>query len=200
MMSIFTNVILPFLLAYKYLAIFIVTFLAAAIIPIPPGTMIMASSALAYEGYFRLEFVIGFAILGKIVGDSLAYFLAHHYGYKALSKIGLKKLLDSSRYKSVERKIKSKPALILFFSRFEISINLIVNFISGMGKVPYGKFLLFTTLGEITQILVYSSLGYFFGGSIKLVSSIIGSGSLTLLVILAIIYFWYKRRKNKTQS
>lgn len=192
------DTVLPILLSYKYLALFLLTLLSASILPIPPGTIIMASAGLAYQGYFKLEWVIVSAILGKVLGDSLSYFLARKYGYKVFSKLGFKHLLESQKFKNLRKKIKTHSTLFLFLSRFEISMNLILNIISGISKINYKKFILLTTLGEITQIIIYASIGYFFGSQWKLISSLLSGGIMLVIIILIIIYFIYK--KNKTES
>ncbi len=73
MLHLIENTILPLIISFKYIAIFGMTMLAASILPIPPGTLIIASSALSYNGYFKLGFVILAAILGKVVGNSISY-------------------------------------------------------------------------------------------------------------------------------
>lgn len=73
MLHLIETTILPLVLTYKYLAIFSITLLAASILPIPPGTFIMASAALASQGYFKFGLVVIFAVLGKVVGNSISY-------------------------------------------------------------------------------------------------------------------------------
>lgn len=192
--------ILSFILLYKYWALFTLTFLASFIIPIPPGTLIMASSAFSHQGYFNIYTVIIVSILGNILGDSASYWLSRKYGYQILSKIGLKKLLDSERYKSFEKKVDSKAGLVIFASRFEVSANLIVNIISGMSKIPYRKYLLYEIPGEILQISLYGTIGYVFGDSWQLLSSIIGRILLiTLIIIVVILFAKYKKSKSEPE-
>ncbi len=191
--------ILPFLLLYKYWALFGITFLAAFIIPIPPGTIIMASAAFAYQGYFELGWVLVVASLGNIAGDNIGYWVARMYGHPILYKLGFRKVLESRRYQSVERSIKRRPGFIIFISRFEVFTNLAVNLIAGLGKIRYRKFLLYESIGEVVQVSLYGTIGYIFGSNWQMISSIIGR-SLVIIMVLAILFviiFWKKIWKRK---
>ncbi|HWC57411.1 MAG TPA: VTT domain-containing protein [Candidatus Paceibacterota bacterium] len=148
-MSAITQAILPVVLLYKYWALFGITFVAALIVPIPPGTLIMASAAFSYQGYFSFGWVIAVSALGNILGDNAAYWLARQYGRIVLSRIGFRKLLASRQYQKVEARITRHPGFLIFISRFEVTINLIVNIVCGIGKVSYLKYLLFESMGEI---------------------------------------------------
>lgn len=177
---------------YKYWALFGITFIAALIFPIPPGTLIMTSSAFAYQGYFNFKLVLLSAILGNIAGDNLGYFLARRYGATALSRIGFKKILASERFKEVELLIRRKPGFILFISRFEVFTNLSVNIIAGLSKVPYKKYLLYGAIGEICQVTLYGSIGYFFGSNWEQIGRSIGHTFLIIIAItvLVLMTFW----------
>lgn len=184
--------ILPLVLAYRYWALFGITFIAALILPVPPGTLIMASSALAYQGYFDFRLVLLAAITGNILGDNLGYWLARTYGVPVLSRIGFRKVLASKRFKEVELLVHNRPGFILFISRFEVFTNLAVNLIAGLSKVPYRKYALFVAIGEICQVTLYGSIGYFFGSNWERIGAAIGHTFLIILVVLIVVLaiFW----------
>lgn len=192
------KLILPLVLAYKYWALFGITFIAALILPVPPGTLIMASSAFAYQGYFSFPLVLLSAILGNILGDNLGYWLARIYGVPVLSRIGFKKVLAAQRFKEVERLVQRRPGFILFVSRFEVFTNLAVNIIAGLSRVPYRKYALFVAIGEICQVTLYGSIGYFFGSNWERIGAAIGHTFLIIVVLLIalVMLFWKRIIKN----
>lgn len=193
------KVILPFVLLYKYWALFGITFVAALIFPVPPGTLIMATSAFAYQGYFDFRLVLLAAIAGNIAGDNLGYWLARRYGVPVLSRIGFRKVLASSRFKSVEALVRKRPGFILFVSRFEVFTNLSVNIIAGLSKVPYRKYFVYSAIGEICQVTLYGSIGYFFGNSWDRIGTKIGHTFLIIIIvaIALLIIFWKQIRKHE---
>ncbi len=201
-MDAIVQTIIPFVLMYKYWALFLITFLTAMALPIPPGTLIMVSSAFAYKGYFVFGFVLMAAIAGNILGDTASYWIARHYGARILNKIGFGKLMHSRRYKIVERAIRKRPGLIIFVSRFEVVTNLSVNLISGLSRLPYGKYLLYSGIGEIFQVTLYSTIGYVFANSWSQVNSLIGKilFLVAVVAVLIVALFWKKIKANMAED
>jgi membrane protein DedA with SNARE-associated domain len=198
-MNAVVQIILPYILLYQYYAIFSITFLAALVFPIPPGTLLMASAAFAAQGYLSFFWVVFFGSLGNIAGDNLAYWLARRYGKNVLLKIGFRKILESERYAAIEKKLLAKPGAIIVASRFEVFTNLAVNIICGLSKVPYKKYIVHEAAGEFAQVLIYCSIGYFIGDNWQYVSGLISRFLMLILIvgILVAVLFWHRSRRKK---
>ncbi len=201
-MSFIVHAILPYLLLYKYWAIFMITLVAALAFPIPPGTLLMASAAFASQGYLSFFWVVAIGSLGNIVGDNIGYFLARRYGKRVLSRIGFKKTLESEKYANIERRIQKHPGFLIFITRFEVFSNLAVNIICGLGRVPYGKYLFFEAIGEIAQVLIYCTIGYFVGDNWPAISALIGKFLLVIIVAAALVIaiFWKRIWRRITRA
>lgn len=194
-MDIFLQIILPYLITYKYVALFIFTFLASFIIPIPAGTLLIAASAFAHQGYFNIYIILVVVIVANISGDSLSYFLARKYGKETLSKIPFtNKILKSKVYLLVEKNISRHPGFIIIVSRFEVLSTLSINFICGLGRAPYKKFLKYEIIGALASIFFYAFLGYTFGDNWEMINKIMGEFSLIffLIIIILVSLFWKK--------
>ncbi len=199
-MNFLVEIILPYLLIYKYYAIFFITFIAALAFPIPPGTLLMASSAFASQGYLNFWFIVLFGSLGNILGDNVGYFLARKYGKEVLSKIGFKRFINGKQYANLEAKMLKRPALIIFVSRFEVLSNLCVNLLSGLSRVPYRTYLLFDTLGEFAQVFIYCSIGYMVGDNWGIISNLISNSLLFILLIAIVILVLFRKRIFKKSN
>jgi membrane protein DedA with SNARE-associated domain len=193
-----TQAILAYVLIYKYWALFLITFIAAIILPIPPGTLLMASSAFANQGYLSFPLILIVASAGNILGDNVGYWLSRLYGKPILYRIGFKKIIESPRYKAIEKRLVKEPGWIIFISRFEVFSNLAVNILSGIGQVPYGRYVLFEAPGEILQVVIYCSIGYFFGDAWQSINVVINKSFAIIIVaaVLAIIIFWKKIKQR----
>lgn len=194
-MELLVQIIIPYILLYKYLAIFAFTFLASLAIPIPSGTLLVASSAFASQGYFNIINIFIVAFVASIAGDNLSYWITRLYGKRILSKVKfINKILNSHNFIIIEKSIKNHPGPFVFISRFEVVSTLVTNIICGLGKMPYRKFVVFEIAGSFANILFYSTLGYVFGNSWQAVNKLIGNFSilLFLLVILCVSLFWKK--------
>lgn len=179
--------LIVYLVLYKYLTVFIITFFAAFILPIPSGSLLMAASAYAKFGYFNIQWVIILSIIGNVLGDNLGYFIARKYGRNVLSKIGFRRLLNSKSLKSIEQSYNKHPGFIIFASRFEVLSTLSVNLLSGLSKTPYKKYLAHELPGSVAQVLLYSMIGYLFADNWESINSTIGK--ITLVIVLVIVLF-----------
>ena len=186
--------LIPYIVIYKYVALLVISFIAAFIIPIPSGAVLMATSAFAIEGHFNFGLVIIISIIGNLSGDSLGYWVARLYGEKIFSFIGFKRILRSKTFNLIEKRFREHPGFIVLASRFEVLSTLSVNLLSGIGKVPYRKYLLYESIGTVAQVCFYGSIGYIFGYNWQAINSLIGKIFLIIGLILVIltINFWSK--------
>lgn len=187
--------IIPYLILYKYLTIFIIAFAAAFIVPVPSGSILIAASAFASIGYFNLFWVITISILGNIIGDNLGYFVARKYGKEVLSHVGFRRIFESKNYINIESKFSQHSGAIIFISRFEVLSTLSVNLLSGISRIPYRKFFWHEMSGSIAQVCTYSLIGYFFTDSWQSVNSTIGVVSFVAVLALVILFVTFGKKK-----
>jgi len=179
--------LIVYLVLYKYLTIFVITLLAAFILPVPSGSLLMAASAYARFGYFNIYWIIVLSIIGNILGDNLGYFVARRYGRDILLKIGFRRILNSKVYKTIETKYNNHPGFIIFASRFEVLSTLSVNLLSGISKTPYRKFIAHEIPGSIAQVMLYGMIGYLFANNWESINSIIGKVTLVIILVLVLV-------------
>ncbi len=194
-MQILIQQILPLILAYKYLALFVVSLSAAFVVPIPSGSLIMATSAFAsISGDFNFILIILISIIGNIIGDNLSYWFSRIYGKKIFSYIGFRKIIKSKTFNLMEKKFREHPGAIVFLSRFEVLSTLSINIISGISCVSYKKYLLYESIGSILQVLFYGTIGYIFGSNWQSADTFIGKISILIFTLLIISLFVYKKK------
>lgn len=198
------NPILPFLLSYvvvyKYIAIFIITFLGAFALPLPSGSMLTAASAFAVRGDGGLEvgwiFVVGLA--GNLAGDSAGYWLVRLYGLEVLEKMRLGRFFKPERLDAARQQLDEHPMLSIYSSRFLTAVAPAINVVSGITKLPFRRYLLFESLGEFSEVLFFCILGYIFGSNWEYVSKL--SGWLLVIVLTSMVLsvmIWRKLLKKK---
>ncbi|HTH93025.1 MAG TPA: DedA family protein [Candidatus Paceibacterota bacterium] len=198
-MDFFAQTILPYVLLYKYWALLFITFLSSLAIPIPAGTLLVASSAFASQGYFNFYLVLLVVIIANIVGDNICYWIARKYGKQVFDYFSFtRKVVESKNFKLIEAKLRQRPGFVIFISRFEAIATLSVNAICGLSKVPYKKFLLFEAIGAVGDAVLYGMIGFLFGDSWEAVNNLIGNFSIIVLIVLigCVILFWKRIMKN----
>ncbi len=159
------DVLLPYVFAYKYVALLIITFWGALLLPLPSGTLIAATTAFATQGYFNPWAVFAVGVLGNVLGDNAGYWLARRYGIPTLERLGFKRIIHSDNFSMVEKQIADHPFLTIFWSRYMTAIAPTVNVIAGLGRVRYPVYLFFEFWGEVAEVGTNFAIGYFFGSN-----------------------------------
>lgn len=193
--------VLSFLLIYKYVALFLVAYLAALIIPLPSNTSLLAAAAFASQGFLNIYIVIFVALLANVLGDFTGFFIADNYGKKVLVKIGFQKMVKSKTYGKVEGFIENNPKSTIFITRFFGGVGPIVNIITGLSeRITFLTFLTFSIAGEVVYVMSLALIGYFLGDAWESVMTSFESVSMLALVviILIIVYTIYSGKIMKT--
>lgn len=177
---------LSYLLVYKYFVIFAIVFLASLGLPLPATAILVAAGAFAAQGYFDVVTVLVVSASASIMGDSLSYAVSYRYGHEFLYRIGLKKILKSSKFISIERIFVANIYITVFTTRFiATSIGPSVNLLAGLSKIRFQNFFLTIFCGEILYALLFVGLGYAFGEQWESILSI--SQDITSIVVLIIV-------------
>ncbi len=187
-----TSLLLPYVLAYKYIAIFIITYWGALLLPLPSGTIIAAATAFATQGYLNPWTVLFVGIVGNVAGDNTGYWLARKYGTNVLERIGFRRLLHSEKFTVVERQIGQHPLLTVFWSRYLTAIAPTVNIIAGLGKVNYHVYLFFEFTGEVAEVGTNWAIGFFFGANWEYFSAYINNIWMVMAFGLIFSYIVWK--------
>ncbi len=198
-MEFLAQTILPYILIYKYWALFVLTFLSSLAIPIPAGTLLLASSAFASQGYLNYYGIVVVSVLATLAGDNLCYWLVRLYGHKILDKFAFtRNIIHSENFVMVGKNIQRRPGFVIFISRFEVIATLSVNVISGLSAVPYKKFLLYEDFGSLTYVLFYATLGYVFGDSWEAINKLVGNFAIIIFIVLVgvALLFWKRLLKK----
>jgi membrane protein DedA with SNARE-associated domain len=187
--------LLSYVLLYKYFAIFVITFFGAFALPLPSGSVLMAASAFAVQGYMSFPLVLLTGIAGNMAGDSSGYWLVRRYGIIVLHKLRLSRFFTKDRLDGARNQIDRHPVLTIYFSRFMTGIAPAVNVVSGITRLPYKRFLPFECLGEITECTMFCFIGYIFGSNWEYVSQLSGkfwivilAGVLTTFMIIRLVF------------
>ncbi len=75
------------LMAYGYLGIIFYMVLTGCGLPMPEEVAIIAGGALAANGQLHWGLTWGSLLIGALLGDSVMYFIGHHFGRRYWRKI-----------------------------------------------------------------------------------------------------------------
>jgi len=204
------NLLVDFLIDYygpvPYVAIFLILLVCGLGVPIPEDITLIAGGILTYYGVCDVKLMIATGLAGVLIGDSIVYYLGHHFGRRLLKKWPFRVIIDEKRIESIREQLHKHGAKVLFSARFMPGVRSTVFFATGLLHYPYRRMLMFDGLAAILSVpaIVYSV--YYFGDFLESVVKWIkkvegGIVAVIVLVVLAIGYkLWSNHRKKGREA
>ena len=154
---------------WVYLILFLIIFCETGLVvtPILPGdSLLFGLGAFAANPYLRgpleIEWLLFFLGIAAILGDTVNYTIGKFLGPKVFhyedSRFFRKEYLQ--RTHQFYEKYGGKTIII---ARFIPIIRTFAPFVAGIGRMTYGKFVLFNVTGGILWIAAFLLGGYYFG-------------------------------------
>ncbi|MGH7549527.1 MAG: DedA family protein [Gemmatimonadota bacterium] len=192
--------LVPFLSAYGYPTLFLVTFLetSAFLGLVAPGeTIIVLCGFYAYRGVLDPWAVGALAILGAIGGDQVGYLIGRTFGYGVVDRFGKYFFFDEKRLRMTERFYENHGGKTVFFGRFMSILRSFGPVVAGISGMPYSSFLPWSVLSCIIWGAVFTLIGYFFGASWDIIERYMGWGGAIGFVLGIALLLWLFHRKRE---
>ena len=175
-----SDLLLTYIVTYGAIVLSAV-FLAAAVgLPLPSTLCVVAGGAFIQQGVLDLSSTIGLGLAGVLVGDMLSYGM----GYLLRRPIE-KRYGQSTTWQRAEQYFARRGGIAIFLTRCVLTpIAIPINLIAGSSGYPFGRFVAYDIAGELTWLLSYGALGYFFGSQWEYVSDLISNASGLLVGLL----------------
>lgn len=180
---------------YKYIAIFVFTYLGAVALPLPTGSMMIAAGFLASLGHFNVLALLLVGLAGNVAGDNTGYYLARHVGMRLMRYAGFKRF--KSKIGTMEVHVQKHPVLTIFWSRFFTAVAPAVNIVAGLGRMKYRRYLFYELVGEITEVALFTFLGVWFGREWERISQYSFLFLVALVISLYLSTRFWKSFTNK---
>lgn len=154
-----------------------IVFISIAIDSIPIAGMIMpeelvlslAGFLVAQEG-LSLTPLILIGSLTLIAGQVLLFFVSQKYGGVLLDILRIK-----PRQRAIlERYINQNNVVVNIVMRLPSTMRAIIAILSGLGKQPIGRFLIYESIISTLRVSGYLILGYLIGGNVMDLESLLG--------------------------
>ena len=206
------NFITSLLSNLNYGTIFVLMLLESTVIPVPSELVVSPAAYHAAGGNLNVFLVILFATIGADVGASINYAAGYYLGrpiiYRfANSKLGHLCLLNQEKVEKSEKYFYDHGVAATLTGRLIPGIRHLISIPAGLAKMPYWKFLFYTTIGAGVWHSILAALGWWlhtFVPEDQLDDKIMEYGDyikwgIIALVVIAIAYFVIKHfvRKKK---
>jgi membrane-associated protein len=150
---------------WTYGILFLVVFCETGLVvtPILPGdSLLFAAGAIASLGSLNVWLLCGLLFLAAVLGDTVNYHVGLFLGPKVLSG-KLSRWLNPKHLKKTEEFYARYGAMTIILARFVPIVRTFAPFVAGVGRMSYGKFLLYNILGGALWVLSMTLAGYFLG-------------------------------------
>ena len=197
----------------NYTTIFFLMLLESTVVPVPSELVVSPAAYHAASGNLNVVLVVLFATIGADVGASInyvaGYFLGRPIIYKfANSRWGHLCLLNQEKVEKSEKYFYDHGVVATLTGRLIPGIRHLISIPAGLSKMPYWKFLFYTTIGAGVWHTILAALGWWLHSFVpedQLNDKILEYGdyikwAIILLVILAIAYFVGKHFLKKKRS
>ncbi|ONG41876.1 alkaline phosphatase [Alkanindiges hydrocarboniclasticus] len=189
-----------------YFGIALLMFLDNIFPPIPSELIMPAAGFTASQGDLNIIGVIIAGSCGSILAaitlywigrilheDRLTTWLEHHGKWLFLKPDDLKKA--TGWFNQHGRKI-------VFFGRMVPAVRSVISIPAGIARMPFGLFLLYTSMGTIIWTSILALAGYYLGNNVEKFSHwLSGIGNVIVVVLLLAAGFAIRRYyKHKGQS
>ncbi len=149
-----------------YLILFLIIFCETGLVitPFLPGdSLLFALGALTAVPSSGLNLALLFVLLcvAAIIGDSFNYYTGLKLGSKIYNKNYW--FLRQSHLHRAEEFYNKYGGRTIIYARFIPIVRTFAPFVAGMGKMVYGRFILFNILGAIVWVGFFLGIGYLFG-------------------------------------
>jgi membrane-associated protein len=150
----------PWFYGLMFLIIFCETGLV--VMPFLPGdSLLFALGTLCVGGQLDLVTLIVLLCIAAILGDSINYWIGSILGPRLFRGENVR-FLNKKHLDKTHEFFERYGAKTIILARFIPIVRTFAPFVAGMGKMTYGKFMLYNVVGGIVWVSGFLVLGYFF--------------------------------------
>lgn len=197
---------LAFVIHYGYLAIFVLSTLESACIPIPSEVVLPYGGYLAATHAHALNVVavIVISTIANLVGGLVAYYIGRFGGRALILKYGRFILLNKNHLDWAEVWFAKRGEWTVFIGRLLPAVRTFISLPAGMAKMSLSRFIIYTILGALPWNIALTLAGYYLGRNWNVVDAHLKPltyfGAVVLIVGIIIFWSMRKRPERRTRS
>jgi membrane protein DedA with SNARE-associated domain len=166
-----------------------------------PIVTVIASYA-ARLGYLNIYAVFVVCVLGDLIGDGALYWIGWTGGPWVPPRTRTWLGMGQVRTAKLVHHFRVHGGRTLILGKITHSAGFLVLLAAGAAKMPFGKFLLFNTLGTLPKTAFFCVIGYTIGHAYASIDGNIAKVSAILLItiITTAAGWWAYKRGQKTED
>ncbi len=200
----YLDLILPLVIEYKYLAVFLALTVAGCGVPIPEELTIVVSGYLAAIGQMDFWMTLFICYLGVLSGDLVTYFTGKYAGRWFLGSRLMRWLVSRKKLAQAQFYYRRYGPRALLVARQAPGLRYPTFFTAGMLNMRLMDFILYDSVAGLISMPLAYLISYYFGPRItETISLVTQIGNITTISVLTLLvlggagyYFYYKYYKN----
>lgn len=197
--------ILTFMNQFGYLGIMLLIIIENIFPPIPSEVILSVGGFMTTYTTMTVPMVIISSSVGSVIGAIILYYIGRLLNKERLtrvvrSKTGKALHLKETDIESANDWFEKKGSNAVFYCRFVPIVRSLISIPAGMSNMPFGRFLILTTLGTIIWNTVLVCLGYKMGENWSVITDFTSKyKEITWLAIILLVglIIWRKHQKKK---
>lgn len=205
MTGIFTGITTWYMEHMNYTTITLLMAIESSFIPFPSEIVVPPAAYKAAQGELNIYLVIFFSTLGALIGAIFNYFFALWIGRKVIYSLADTRfarlcMIEPKSIEKAETYFVKHGKTSTFIGRLVPGIRQLISIPAGLARMPFGKFILYTTLGAGLWNTALAMLGYYIPK--ELVDKYYSELSIAMLVLGAgfILFLAYQALKKKGET
>lgn len=197
-MTLLTDRLLELLPVYGPWLLFGLAFLETCFLTglvVPAGLATALGTVLALEGELRLAPVVGAALAGGALGDSVGYWVGSAFGHGLLAGEGAWSKRLARRGAELDRWFGRHPAYSVTFARVIAFVRTVMPLAAGMSRIGYTRFLAYEVVGLVACVGLYVGIGAVARGSWEVATRVLGIGGALVFCAVGVVVAWSVRRR-----
>ncbi|MEK7631437.1 MAG: DedA family protein [Patescibacteria group bacterium] len=168
--------------------------LESMIAPIPSEAVMPFAGFLIYDGTLTWIAVAIASTIGSLVGSLVSYWIGAKGGRPLVLKFGKFLLLNEHHLEITERFFQRRGSAAIFVSRFIPAVRHFISIPAGVGRMPLGRFMLYTLFGAGIWNMFLAWVGFKLGENWESIRTYSEKIDLVLygIIGLAVLYYVYR--------
>lgn len=188
---------------WTYAVLFLIIFCETGLVVTPflPGdSLLFAVGVFSASGALDGRLAAGVLIAAAILGDTVNYWVGAWLGPQAVAA-GQGRWLKREHLERTHQFFERYGGKTIILARFLPIVRTLAPFVAGVGRMTYGRFLLYNVIGGVVWVALFVGAGYLFHQAplVKEHFSLVVLAIIALSVLPAVVE-WLRHRKKKGLS
>ncbi|MBI4227146.1 MAG: DedA family protein [Candidatus Omnitrophica bacterium] len=185
--------------AWTYALLFLIVFCETGLVVTPflPGdSLLFAAGVFSASGALEVWPVAGVLVAAAVLGDTVNYSVGSFLGPKVVAAAH-GRLIRREHLERTHRFFERHGGKTIVLARFVPIVRTLAPFVAGLGRMTYGRFLLYNVAGGVVWVALFVGAGYLFHQA-PLVRDHFSLVVLAIVVlsVLPAVLEWLRHRKK----